>query len=141
MRMSGAKGSGDDAEVAMSPLIDAVFLLLIFFLVATISKKDNYDVELVPPISISDQKLLPDDKQAVIGIDLDGELYWQGQARTLGELHNELTLLAADDRERRVRIDADADAPFGRLSEVLDALQFRRLSNVGIRTYDDRYGR
>jgi biopolymer transport protein ExbD len=140
MRMSGGR-DGADAEVAMSPLIDAVFLLLIFFLVATIEKKENRDVDLTPPQSTSDVRMLPSDGQVVIGIDAVGDLFWQGRPRTLGELHDELRQLAATDPTRRVRIDADEATPFGRITQVLDALQFQQLANVGVRTFDDRYNR
>ena len=39
-------------EVQMAPLIDCVFLLLIFFLVATTLKKINNELPLVLPLSL-----------------------------------------------------------------------------------------
>jgi biopolymer transport protein ExbD len=139
MRMGGSKDNNDEAEVAMSPLIDAVFLLLIFFLVATIEKKEDRDVDLIPPESMSDVRLLPDDDQAVVAIDAAGTFYWQGFPRTLTQLHDELRLLGIADPTRRLRLDADRAAPFEKVVEVLDAAQFHQLNNVGVRTYDDRY--
>ena len=61
----------DRAEVQMSPLIDCVFLLLIFFLVTTMMKKWEMQIPLsVPPMGASvsatkqgDQKIF----QAAIG--------------------------------------------------------------------------
>ena len=141
MRMGRAAGEGDEAEVAMGPLIDAVFLLLIFFLVATISKEDDRDVDLTPPRSVSDVRMLPAKDQVVIGIDAAGELYWQGRPTTLGGLHDELRTIAEANPDQRIRLDTDEATPYGRVVEVLDLLQFRRLGNVGIRTYDDRYNR
>ena len=52
----------------MGPLIDCVFLLLIFFLVSTMFKKENRDINIIPPESDSAVKLPPDDKQVVVGI-------------------------------------------------------------------------
>ena len=43
--------------------------------------------------------------------------------------------------EKRIRIDLDRRAPFGRFVEVMDACQFYNLSNVGIRTYDESYNK
>ena len=43
----------DKVEVSMSPLIDCVFLLLIFLLVATMSKKADKDVDIRLPESKS----------------------------------------------------------------------------------------
>lgn len=125
----------------MSPLIDAVFLLLIFFLVATMYKKDNRDIAITPPESRSAVKLLPEDETLVLGIDQAGELFWQGQPATLNEYHERLRDLSLIDPEKRIRLDADAQTPFWKIAEVMDIMQFRGMHNVGIRTYDDRYNR
>ena len=125
----------------MGPLIDCVFLLLIFFLVATMFKKENRDIDITPPESESAEKLPPDDQQKVVGINGAGDVFWQGVPLTRTDLHMRLREIAASDPERRIRLDADADAPFEIVAEVLDMCQFRGLSNVGIRTYDDRYNR
>ena len=51
----------DEPEVSMSPLIDCVFLLLIFFLVSTMTKVKNRDIPVDLPTSQSAVKLKPDD--------------------------------------------------------------------------------
>lgn len=140
--MSRRKQRDDDkAEVMMSPLIDAVFLLLVFFLVAMMYRKEIKDIDIVPPESISDQRMLPEDDTLVIGIDTEGHFFFQGRPMTATQLHAELRDVSLQTPERRIRLDADAESPFWRVAEILDALQFRGLSNVGIRTYDERYNR
>lgn len=128
-----------EPEVSMGPLIDCVFLLLIFFLVSTMFKKENRDINIVPPESDSAVKLPPDDRQVVVGITAGGEVFWQGVPVTRTDLHSRLRQQAEEDPEKRIRLDADAGAPFELVVEMLDLCQFRGLSNVGIRTYDDRY--
>jgi biopolymer transport protein ExbD len=118
-----------------------VFLLLVFFLVATMMKKENKDINITPPESRSAERLVPDDDQLVIGIDDQGELFYEGRATTLHLLHQRLGEVAVMTPDRRVRLDADSTAPFERVVEVLNACQFRRLNNVGIRTYDQSYNR
>lgn len=131
----------DKAEVSMGPMIDCVFLLLIFFLVATMLKKDDRDIDITPPVSESAVKLKPDDNVLVIGIDKDGGLYYQGVETTTNELHENLKRIAIDEPDKRIRLDADEATPFHRVVEVLDICQFRGLKNVGIRTYDKHYNR
>ena len=131
----------DKAEVSMSPLIDCVFLLLIFFLVATMLKKKDKDISISLPDSASAVKVLPSDDVLVVGINEVGDLYWEGVPSSLDEMHNRLRELAVATPGRRVRLDVDKLAPFHRVAEVLDALQFRGLNNVGIRTYDRYYNR
>lgn len=125
----------------MSALIDCVFLLLVFFLVATMMKKEDRDISINPPESESAARLVPDDDQVVIGIDEAGNLFYNGDATTRHLLLQRLGQVAAESPGRRMRLDADRNAPFERFVEVLNALQFRKLNNVGIRTYDENYNR
>ncbi|PCH70298.1 MAG: biopolymer transporter ExbD [Bacteroidales bacterium] len=131
----------DEPEVSMSPLIDCVFLLLIFFLVSSMTKVKNKDISVDLPISESAVKLKPDDKQAIMGLDNDGNFYWDGQACSTNFLLEQLRTICISNPERRIRIDMDKDTPFGRFVEVMDACQFYNLSNIGIRTYDENYNR
>jgi biopolymer transport protein ExbD len=125
----------------MSPLIDCVFLLLIFFLVSSMTKVKNKDIPVYLPVSESAIKLKPDDKQAIVGIDSDGNLYWDGQPCSTNFMLEQLRATCIKTPGRRVRIDMDREAPFGRFVEVMDACQFYNLSNIGIRTYDENYNR
>ncbi len=131
----------DEPEVSMSPLIDCVFLLLIFFLVSSMTKIKNKDIPINLPASQSAIKLKPDDKQAIVGLDSEGNLFWDGQACTTNFLMEQLRSTCISTPDRRIRIDMDRDAPFGRFVEVMDACQFYNLSNIGIRTYDENYNR
>ena len=131
----------DEPEVSMSPLIDCVFLLLIFFLVSSMTKVKNMDIPVNLPTSTSAVKLRPDAKQAVLGIGREGNFYWEGQPCSTNFLLEQLRAVCIANPGRRIRIDMDRDTPFGRFVEVMDACQFYNLSNIGIRTYDEDYNR
>lgn len=133
--------NNDSAEVSMSPLIDCVFLLLIFFLVATMQKKIDKDIDIVLPTSTSAVKLRPDDAKLVVGVDREGRYYLEGAPVRRTELHARMRDIAAVTPDRRIRLDADADCPIHAVVELLDLCQFRGLNNVGIRTYDRSYNR
>lgn len=131
----------EDAEISMSPLIDCVFLLLIFFLVATMSKKANKDVDIRLPESRSAVKRLATDEQLVIGIDLKGNVFLEGMPASIMVLHDALRSEALANPNRQVRIDADAEAPLANVVEVVDICQFNHLDDVVLRTYDENYNR
>ena len=133
--------NGDDPEVSMSSLIDCVFLLLIFFLVGTMVKQANKDIDVDLPVSVSAIELRPDANVVVVGISKSGELFYEGVPTTANELHQRLGAIGMDEPDRRIRIDTDATTPFHHFVEVLDICQFRGLHNVGIRTYDESYNR
>lgn len=126
----------DAPDISMSPLIDCVFLLLIFFLVSSMTKVRNKDIPVELPASEAAVRLRPSDRQSVIGIDRQGAFYWNGQPCTTNFLLEQLRDLCVTDPGRRIRIDMDRDAPFGRFAEVMDACQFYDLSNIGISAYE-----
>ena len=131
----------EEAEVSMSPLIDCVFLLLIFFLVSTMTKTENKDVDIDLPVSISAEKRLPTDKQIVIGIDKIGEIYYNGSPSTIMEVHQHLREVTIANQEMQIRLDADSNAPIHSVVSVVDMCQFNNLKNVVLRTYDEHYNR
>ncbi|WPJ95859.1 biopolymer transporter ExbD [Coraliomargarita algicola] len=139
--MSHGKYEDDeDVALSMSPLIDCVFLLLIFFLVTTMLKKDRKEVEhLNLPISRSSLEVPPDDTVLAIAIDAEGEIYLEGESTTIMQLLDELRIVEQENDGRRIRLDTDENTPFYRFVEVLDALSFRNLRNVGVRTYHEKF--
>ena len=138
--MNFPEDTEEKAELSMAPLIDAVFLLLIFFLVATMLNIDRKQIEEIElPESTSALEVKPDEEQFVINVDADGVIYLEGEDTTLTLLHEQLRELSLTDPDTYIRVDTDRTTPFHRVVEVLDALQFRELQRVGLRTYHERY--
>jgi len=132
----------DEFEVSLSPLIDCVFLLLIFFLLTTMLKKDNRDISIDLPTSTSALEMKADDKNTVVGINSVGEIHIDGALSDLNDLRITLKSLYADNGpDYQIRLDADVDCPAFRVVEVLDMCQFVGLRNLAIRTYDEFYNR
>lgn len=141
MRTQAANEEDDAVEIPLSPLIDAVFLLLIFFLVATMMKKINRDIDIQLPASVSAERVTPRDDNRVIGLDAEGSIFYEGKPTTIQSLHNDIRSLAMDAPGMQIRLDVDRDTPTHRVIEVLDLCRFNNLKNVGIRTYDAYYNR
>jgi len=139
--MSLSYESGEEAEISMSPLIDCVFLLLIFFLVSTMTKKENRDIDIELPQSVSAEREKPDNDALVLGVTREGELFVQGEATSLNQLHARLRELGLTRPDQPIRLDADHRTPLRHVVAVLDLCQFNHLANVKIRTYDEHYNR
>jgi biopolymer transport protein ExbD len=84
----------ESGELDMTPMIDIVFNLLVFFMVITdLTQKDL--VELTLPIAYMAQEDKPqelEDDRIILNVDKYGQIIWRSQRRTLGELR---TILAA----------------------------------------------
>ena len=129
----------DKLEIGMSSLIDCVFLLLIFFLVTTIAKKENRDIDIELPVSTSSLDVPPDNDTMVIGVNKEKMLFYNGRPVTISELHQILLELSEESQDRRIRVDCDKAVAFSRVVEILDLCSFRGLRNVAVRTYDEQY--
>ncbi|NLF38694.1 biopolymer transporter ExbD [bacterium] len=126
-------------EVQMAPLIDCVFLLLIFFLVATTLKKINEELPLVLPESKAAIQVQEPDQFIVIAIDENQNIYVDGTPVSIGLLQNDLRARSQATPEMKVRLDVDHAVPFQRVMQLLDILQFEGLKNVGINTHQERF--
>lgn len=126
----------NDAEVQMSPLIDCVFLLLIFFLVATTLKKLDRELPIELPEAVRAVEAPADPSTLVIGVDSLGRPYLDGAIVTPGVLLDRLNEVMNTNPDRKIRIDADRDTDFQDVVHILEALNVRNLANVTVRVDD-----
>ena len=91
----------------MTPLIDMVFLLLIFFLVATTFRQEERELGVQLPNLSSNAPLSAVPTQLVINIHEDGRLIVSGSTYGDTELEELLTQVATRDPSREVLIRAD----------------------------------
>ncbi len=127
----------DAAEVQMAPLIDCVFLLLIFFLVASQLKETEKELQLELPEAAAAVTVVDAEPPLLISVDREGALYFGSQPITLDQLHRHVKSVAEQTPQRRVRIDGDKYTPFQHIVHVMDLCQFEGLRNVGVHIADD----
>ena len=122
------------AEVAMTPLIDCVFLLLIFFLVSSQLKKLEKRLEVQLPTAhlVKTYKQTPD--IISVGVNARGSLFVNARAVGSGGLLDALREATAAAPGRRVVVDGDVHAPFRAVVQVLDACAMQGLEVAGIHT-------
>lgn len=107
------------ARVDMSPLIDVVFLLLIFFAVTT-TFLDQSGMDLELPESSTAQTT--ESASIVVEVATGGEIRFEGEVVTAAEL--EARVAALDDADRaRITVRADRAVELGVAVQVIDALR------------------
>lgn len=127
---------GDDINVDMGPLIDCVFLLLIFFLVSTTMKKPEQAIQVdLPDPAIS---AVPSAAMQVqsLGVDAAGNFYWGATPVGQQELHNQIRLWAETNPDSHLRISVDRNAPSRFLVQIMDLCTYEGLTNYAIHTQD-----
>ncbi|MBT3308696.1 MAG: biopolymer transporter ExbD [Gammaproteobacteria bacterium] len=125
----------DEIEVNLTPLIDVVFLLLIFFvLTTTFEKEARLHIEL-PKASSGEQS--PLQKPAEIIIDADGTIELLGSAE-LGspevDWYSALKARAATQQDLAIVVRADRQTPHGAVVTVMDGARQLNLLNLSIIT-------
>jgi biopolymer transport protein ExbD len=127
----------EPVEVAMAPLIDCVFLLLIFFLVATTLKKINEELPLTLPDARSTVEVHQPDDFLVVSVDRDGAFYLDGTPVNISMLQSGVRSRVRANPALKVRVDADNGIAFEKVMQVLDLLRFEGLQDIGINTRQD----
>ena len=125
-------GSQESPEINLTPLIDVVFLLLIFFMVSTTFQRDAELTIELPEASIES----PESKHEPIDVAIDyrGSFYVNGRQLVntqTGTLKAALKQAAAEREAPPLVISADAQTPHQAVITVMDAarqLGFLRLS-------------
>jgi biopolymer transport protein ExbD len=126
-------------EVQMAPLIDCVFLLLVFFLVATTLKKIDDELPLILPKSDASIEVKQPEDFMVVSIDMDEGFYIDGTPVSLSILQNNLREKAQTNPEAKIRLDVHEEVRFQRVMQVYDILKFEGLNNVGINTRQEEW--
>ena len=114
----------------ITPLIDVVFILLIFFIVSSVFKKDGLALVLNLPTSSAKEIEL---KQKEIIIELNHEkLAIYSKETTLESLEEEM--MKIDDKQRNIIFKIDKEVKYEKIIEILEILQKYQLFNISLIT-------
>lgn len=119
MKFNSDKKNRAIASLEVTPLVDVVFLLLIFFLLtATYVKNPNIDIDLP---KASSQELFPKDKDVTVAVKKDGTLKVENENMSLSALETYLKKrLSKTGKETVVIVKADKGARHGKVVTVMD---------------------
>jgi biopolymer transport protein ExbD len=117
-------------RIEMLPLIDIVFLLLVFFIYAMLSMAVHRGLPVVLPAS-STSKV---DKHLVLSVTVktDGTIYVDKEQVTLTGLAEFLEKKARGDRQPGVLLFADRNLSYQKLFRVLDQIRSAGISRISL---------
>ncbi len=117
------------ANVNLTPLIDMVFILLIFFLVtASFTKESGIDVNRPQAHTAVRQE----QGNLIIAIDKNGEIWIDNQHVDIRTIRAHVEHLQAQNPEGTVIILADKKTETGATIDVMDQVRLAGVSNVAI---------
>ena len=119
----------------MGPMMDCVFLLLIFFIVIAVTKKSVKELAIqLPPPTAAVSQVKPKDKDLVIRVTANGETWVANQKVGKQGMLDAIRDAQARSAETKVRFELDKRAQVRHLMPIWDHLVHYGLTNWGMRT-------
>ncbi len=119
----------DDTELDMTPMLDIVFIMLIFFIVtASFVKESGVKVNTPQAASASQQ----DNANIFIAITPEGEVWIDKRPVDPRSVRAIIARLHADNPEGAVIIQSDTEATTGLLVDVMDQVRLAGVEGIAI---------
>ena len=123
------RGGDKGVEINMGPLIDMVFLLLIFFVVTTsFVKEAGIDVQR----STAATAEVKERGNIMIGVNAEGDVYYEGKQVDVRSVRGLVERALAEDPESGVVIVADQASETGTVVKVMDQCRLAGASSVSL---------
>ena len=116
-------------QINLAPLIDVIFLLMIFFMLSS-SFAFQSGIHVKLPKAVTSDELQEDN--LVLIISSENIVYWNDQVLTMEELKDKLTGFASF--QRPILIKADRRASLGRIVDVWDLCRKLGIERINIAT-------
>ncbi|GIX32833.1 MAG: biopolymer transporter ExbD [Lysobacterales bacterium] len=119
----------DEAEINLTPMLDVVFIMLIFFIVTTsFVKEAGIDVSR-PQAATAEQK---PKANIMIAITESGQIYMQKREIDLRAVRANVERARAENPEGSVVIIADKGSKTGILVEVMDQVKLAGVDEISV---------
>ena len=123
-------------RIEMLPLIDVVFLLLVFFIYAMLSMAVHRGL----PVVLPDSSTAKIDKKLVLSVSIksDETIYIDKQQVTLEDLAETLKYRAGHETNPGVLLFADRDISYQKLFKVLDQIQTAGIQRISLQAESEK---
>ncbi|MBL1242786.1 MAG: biopolymer transporter ExbD [Sulfurimonas sp.] len=127
-------GGDEEQSIDMTPMLDIVFIMLIFFIVTTSFVKES-GIEVNKPQASTAKN---DKKTSIIvGINKAGEIWIDKHLVDIRALRSTVEKLHADTPDGSVVITADTKAETGVLVSVMDQIKLAGINKISIGAKSD----
>ncbi|QDT65740.1 ExbD/TolR family protein [Calycomorphotria hydatis] len=122
----------EEPTLNLTPMIDIVFLLIIFFMVGARFTQDERRVEIRLPSTAEKLSLTPLPDPITIGVKPDGDLLLNGQPITGGDLSQQLMNAKENYPGQAVVLKGDEAVPYQSVVDVLVICRQAGIDNISL---------
>lgn len=124
----------ESPQVDLTPLIDVVFILLIFFILSASFQKES-SVEVDRP-SASSSMVKEASKTLTVSVDRNNQIWFKDSVVNLTQLQFQMKSVVVKKEKINTIINADKSVDTGTLVQIIDAIRLSGISNVAIATQE-----
>ena len=130
MRMRRHHQQDEDTGIDLTPMLDVVFIMLIFFFIVTSSFIRESGVEVQRPQA---ETASPQDKgNILIAVTADGQIWMDKQPVDIRSVRAHVERMRVDQPEGAVVVQADQDARTGLVVQVMDQARLAGVQDVAL---------
>lgn len=118
----------------LAPMIDIVFLLLIFFIVTWQFSRSETELDVSVPTAEQGEELSRPKGEIIINVLKDGSIKVEGSVVDLTQLQQKLQLIADQFENQPVRIRGDGEVAYQMIVQVIDTCQKAGIWNISFAT-------
>jgi biopolymer transport protein ExbD len=122
----------DMPTINLTPMIDIIFQLIIFFMVGSRFTELDKKVDVKVPTANHASSLPTAPTRFVVNVQRDGQLTFNNQPVTLDSLVEQLKVARQTKVDLNVIVRGDADGPLQNVASVLTACRAAGIADVGI---------
>lgn len=127
------QAGGDDEDVNVTPLLDIVFIMLIFFIVtSTFVKEPGIDPERPEAVTAEERRLA----SIIVAISEDDEIWINKEQVELQEVRAQVEQLRRENPRGTAVVQADAKSKTRLLVEVVNQIRATGITDVAVSTED-----
>jgi biopolymer transport protein ExbD len=132
--MKFQKSQLEPAAMQLAPMIDLVFLLLIFFIVTWQFSRSETEMKISVPSSQegADPKRVLG--EIIVNVRVNGEVVVEGQVMSQAQLKQKLSAIAKQHQNQPVRLRGDSKCEYQTIVEVIDTCQKAGIWNISFAT-------
>lgn len=129
MRRRHREAAAEEIELNMTPMLDVVFIMLIFFVVTASFVKESGIEVTRPQAQTAERK---EKGNILVAISEDGQIWINRRQVDIRAVRANIERLHAENPQGAVVIQADRDARTGLLVQVMDAARLAGVESVSI---------
>jgi len=127
--MARRHSTQDEPEINITPMLDIVFIMLIFFIVTTTFVRET-GVTVEKPTAVTAESR--PQGNILIGVDSDNQVWMNGSRIELSDVRTQVQRARAENPEGSVILISDKGARTGTLVDVMDQVQAAGIARMAI---------